>query len=193
MFLKVIDNDKVKILVEPKDIGDTGITFENLDYNDPLSRAFILELLDETYIRTGINFLESKILIEAVPGISNSFYVIITRVSDSEDPSVNFDKTAKSDRDMYLFELLYPESVFDIMRVLNKKYAMKTDGSRLYKYRGKYYLCIWFPPETVANESFYQLVNSITEYSHKCKWRVTNEALLEEWGELIINDPAVKL
>lgn len=191
MFLKVIDSNKVKILVEEKDIADTGLNFENLDYNDDASRSFILKLLEETYIQTGINFFESKILVEAVPGISNSFYLIITRTSSDQDLSVNFDKTVKADRDMYLFELKNFENIYDIARLLNG--SLHSENSKLFKYRGKFYLGIWFAPETVENDDFYMIVKNISEYADKCKWRIINEALLCEWGELISDDPMAKL
>lgn len=186
MFLKVINSDKVKILVEEKDIVEYGLNFENLDYNESLSKNFVLQLLEETYLKTGINFLDSKILIEAVPAISNSFYVIITRLSYSDAPSVNFDKTVRSDEDMYLFELSSPENLFDIIEVIRNG-GFKTGEMRLYEYRKKFYFSIDFPPETADSDSFYLLVRKITEYSEKCKWRITNEALLKEWGTLLIS------
>lgn len=186
MFLKVINTDKVKILVEENDIIEYGLSFESLDYNDSLSKDFVLHLLEETFLKTGINFLDSKILIEAVPAISNSFYVIITRISYSDDPSVNFDKTTKCDHDTYLFELSVPENIFDIISVIRKS-NYKTGNMYLYEYHNKLYFSIDFPPETADSEDFYLLIRKITEHSDKCRWRITNEAILKEWGTLLIS------
>ena len=59
----------------------------------------------------------------------------------------------------------------------------------MYKYRDKYYFTVDFPPETVSGENFYLLIKKLTEFSVKCKWSIVNEALLEEWGELIAQNP----
>ncbi len=185
MYFKVIDDNKVKILVEQSDTADIGITFESLDYNDDITRAFILSLLKNAYIHTGMNFLDSKVFIEAVAGSCGSFYIIVTRVCKEGTPSVNLDKTAKADKDMYLFELFSPEVVYDIVGILNNTDALKADSAKLYKYKGKLYLAIDFSPETTDKDEFYILIKNISEYSYKCKWRILNDALLYEWGELI--------
>ncbi len=189
MLLKVIDKDKVKVLIEDKDLEEYSVTFENLDSNDASSREFLLMLLNEIYSNTGLNFLQSKVLVEAIPGISNSYYIIITRLSPSSDNTVNIDKTAKADEDMYLFELYSPENIFDIAGVFEKNKDIKISATRMYKYRGKYYFTVDFPPETVSGERFYIIIKSITEFCVKCKWSLINEALLEEWGELIAQNP----
>ena len=115
MQLKVIDKDKVKILIERKDIEENLISFESIDSQQKASREFILMLLKETYMRTGLNFLNSKILIEALPGTADSFYVIITRISAPLENSVELDTTLKADEDMYLFKLNNAENIFDII------------------------------------------------------------------------------
>ena len=193
MLLKVIDKDKVKVLIEDKDLEKYGITYDDLDSEDDSSREFLLMLLNEIYSSTGVNFLESRVRVEVIPGISNSYYIIITRLSPSSDNAVNIDKTAKADEDMYLFELYCPENIFDIAGVFKKNKDIKISTTRMYKYRGKYYFTVDFPPETVSGDRFYMIVKRITEFSTKCKWSIINEALLEEWGELLARNPVQKI
>lgn len=193
MLLKVIDKDKVKVLIEDKDLEEYSVTFENLDSDDASSREFLLMLLNEIYSSTGVNFLESKVLVEVIPGISNSYYIIITRLSPSSDNAVHIDKTAKADEDMYLFELYCPENIFDIAGVFEKNKDVKISATRMYKYRGKYYFTVDFPPETVSGERFYMIIKRLTEFCTKCKWSIINEALLEEWGELLAKNPVQKI
>ena len=189
MLLKVIDKDKVKVLIEDKDLEEYRVTFENIDSDDASSREFLLMLLNEIYSSTGVNFLDIKVLVEVIPGISNSYYIIITRLLPSSDKAVNIDKTVKADEDMYLFELYCPENIFDIAGVFEKNKDAKFSATRMYKYRNKYYFTVDFPPETVSGENFYLLIKKLTEFCVKCKWSIVNEALLEEWGELIAQNP----
>ena len=60
MLLKVIDKDKVKVLIEDKDLEEYRVTFENIDSDDASSREFLLMLLNEIYSSTGVNFLTAK-------------------------------------------------------------------------------------------------------------------------------------
>lgn len=193
MLLKVIDKDKVKVLIEDKDLEKYGITYDNLDSEDDSSRELLLMLFNEIYSSTGVNFLESRVLVEVIPGVSNSYYIIITRLSPSSDRAVNIDKTAKADEDMYLFELYCPENIFDIAGVFKKNKDIKIGATRMYKYKDKYYFTVDFPPETVSGDRFYMIVKCITEFSAKCKWSIINEALLEEWGELLARNPVQKI
>lgn len=191
MNLKVIDKDKVKIQIEEKDLDDLQLPSDASDMEDVLAREFILSLLNETYVRTGINFLDSKILVEIVAGASFSFYIIITRLSDKNTSDNNF--AVKADEDMYLFELCHPENIFDVSAVVKNEKTLKTGSSKMYKYKNKFYLMINFPPETVSNDRFSELLSKLNEYSVKCRWSILNEAMLCEWGELMIKDPIKKL
>lgn len=185
MQLKIIDNDKVKILIEDRD----DIDFEQLDHNSLASRELILLLLKEVYKKTGVNFLNSKVLIEVVAGAMGSHYIIVTRISPGSVSANDYDNMAKADGDMYLFELNCLENIFDVAGVFDSVRELEIGSTEIYKYKNKYYLAVDFPPETVANDKFYQFIKSVTEFCAKCRWNIINEALLKEWGELLSLNP----
>lgn len=191
MQLKVIDKNKVKILFEDKDFDEFTVPEDITDCNDSVSREFILKLLGEIYLQTGINFLSSKVLIEVVPGVSTAFYIIITRLQNQETDRNQ--TLLKADEDMYLFKLCQAENIFDISECIKNKNSLKIGESKLYKYKNKYYLAIYFPPETVSDSNFGGLIKKITAYSEKCKWNILNEPILEEHGELLVKDPLNKI
>lgn len=190
MQIKVIDKDKVKILIETKDIEDLSVPDSLTDYSDDLAKEFILKILNETYHRTGINFLDSKILIETISGVSLSFYIIVTRLP--EDSAVK-NTSIKADEDMYLFELKQLESVYDVCAAMKKYENLKSGTDKIYKYKNRYYLSIDFPPETISSIEFKNLLRAISKFASKCKWNLMNEAFLCEWGELISVDPLKKI
>lgn len=189
MQLKVIDKNKVKILIEDKDIVDSLLLTDGIDCQQKATREFILKLLNETYVRTGIDFLSSKVLIEVIPGVSGSYYIIITRISQKPEPYVEFDTTVKADEDMYLFELYHPENIFDISKIARDTPSLAIGHSKMFKYKEKYYLSVYFPPKTVSDEEFTSLIKSFCEFSSKCRWNLYNECILAEWGELLCDDP----
>lgn len=182
MLIKAINEDKVKILVEEKDIG-VFPDFKTLDYNNDDSREFILGLLKEVYTSTGINFLDGRVVIEALPGNAGAYYIVITRMSHDKT------KPSKPDGDLYLFELCDLEKIFDAASVFSRFENLTVTETALYKFKNKYYLAVDFPPETVSDNKFYLLIKSLTEHFDKCKWNIINDAILKEWGELIIKDP----
>ncbi len=188
MLLKVIDKDKVKVLLENEDMTQYSISFESLNPDDISSREFLLGLLKKIYDSTGLNFLDCKVMIEVVPGMSDSCYIIITRLCKSSDDTV-CENSAKADEDMYLFEMYCAENIFDIAEVFNKNRDIKISTTKMYKYRGKYYFTVDFPPETVSSEWFYMFIKRLTEFCVKCRWNIINEALLNEWGELVAKNP----
>ena len=191
MQFKVIDKNRVKILIEDKDLDlfENAEEVTNLCYDPP--KELVLLLLREVYLRTGIDFLESKILFEMIPGTNSAFYIVITRLQtgapDSDKDSV------KADEDMYLFELYHVENIFDISCIVKNEKRLKAGSSKLYKFKNKYYLTVDFSPLTVAENGFYEFIKRLTEYSHKCKWNLLNESMLAEWGETVISEPLRKL
>ena len=179
MLIKAINKDKVKILIEDKDIG-LFPDIKNLDPDSEKSRALILKLLKEVHTRTGIDLLYGKVVIEAVSGTGGSYYLLITRVKDND---------READGDLYLFVACALENIIDAMRAFKTYENLTVSGSAIYSYKNKYYLAVEFPPSTVSDGKFYLLVKELCEHLEKCKWSILNEALLKEWGELIVQDP----
>ncbi|MBR4086825.1 MAG: adaptor protein MecA, partial [Clostridia bacterium] len=78
--MKVLDENRVKILIEDQDIELYDLPFEKINYDDRYSRAFIMELLQKTYEETGVNFCECKVMVEVIPGVSNSYYILLSKI-----------------------------------------------------------------------------------------------------------------
>ena len=191
MQMKVIDYDKVKVLVEPKDYCNIK-NIENItDYTQKSTREFVLKLMQEIYLQTGINFLSSKVLLETVSGGASSFYIIITRLENESTPDNPI--PLKADEDMYLFELYGVENIFNLIKLIKNSKQLKTGENRLFKYKDKYYLAVNFSAETVSMSEFEKFIVKSGEYCKRCKWSLLSEAFLKEWGEEVLNSPIKKL
>lgn len=184
MLFKVINNDKVKVLVE----RDDAIKFAelNFDEEDDKTRNSVAELLIEIYEQTGINFMNSKIVLEVVRGISQSYYIIVTRIINAEDKTDSI--TEDDEVDMYIFRLAGPETLFDIIDVFKKSNTVFPAKSELYRYKKALYICIGFSVDTMKNESFTCLIDELSSVGERCKWNIVNDAILKEWGTLISSD-----
>ena len=191
MLLKVIDENKVKILVEDKDILQYDLPFEKLNYNDKASREFILELIRKTYEQTGVDFMDSKVLIEAIPGSASSYYILFTRLEADSEQQISFDKAARADTDIYIFKLFELKNLFEIAKQFEKHCSILASKSRVYLYRGAYYLVLEFATQIVADKSFEVFICTLNEFAVRCQWNMLNESLLSEWGTLIAGDDVI--
>ena len=171
ILLKVIDGDNVKVLIERSD----GLP---LDGAGTISR-----ILRGVYECTGIDFSDGAVTVEAVCGPAGSYCLRISKAPAS--------KAEKADEDMYLFELDGPEHLFDAAALLDN--TVRHSGSRLYKYRGKYFLSVYFPPGSVSDPRFPELLAKLSAYCRKCRWSILNEALLCEWADLVAKDPVNRI
>lgn len=189
MLFKVINKDKVKIIVEKDDLKNFS-ELEN-DIINNFSSEFLAEILIGIYEKTGIDFLSSKIYLETFRGISDSYYIIVSRIIDSGPECV--DRCEYDEVDMYIFELNGIETVFDVAEIIKKYKNITCYSSRLFEYRKKEYLCLYFRQCDVKLTLFDNLITEIEGVAKRCKWNVINESVLYEWGDIIADDVIKKI
>jgi len=168
MLFKIINKDKVKILIEKEDVL---FTYYKENYI-----TCVAELLISIYKNTGIDFTNSKIMIEVVNGESDTYYIIITRISSSKE------KTDENEVDMYIFKITQPERLFNMVSVINRK-SVNIKKSELYEYKNEMYFCIY-----VLNDDAYaqeELIDELEKNVPRCRWNIISDSILKEWGRLI--------
>lgn len=177
MYIKVLNNNKVKVIVEKDDIED----FETIDFDSCCenTKNAVAVLLVGIFEQTGLNFFDSKIMIETLKAGCQSYYVIITRITKCE--SHNNHLTDSGEANMYLYKLNYIEDAIDIAELI-KSDSNIVKYSKLYKYQNQFYLCLYLNNDNTNTDKFIDnLDNSYT----RCKWNIFNDVILHEWGSLI--------
>ncbi len=191
MLVKVLDENRVKILMEDQDIEQYDLPFEKLNYDDPYSRAFIYNLIEKTYDQTGLNFRDSRLIIEVVPGFSRSYYILLTKIEKEGKEKIEFDKSESVETEMYVFRL---ECAYDVLRLLKQVGTFYPEKSTLYLLNNHFYLTLNFGPETVKKEEFGRYIKGLEEFGFRCRYHYANESILKEWGTLIAGpDAALEL
>lgn len=190
MLLKVLDENRVKILIEDQDIEFYDLPFDKIDYDDRHSQAFIMELLEKTYEETGVNFCECKVMVEVIPGVSNSYYILLSKMEGSGDRKIEFDKAEISENDTYIFCLETAEKLIVFLGKLGSVYPIK---SEVYFYNDLYYVLLNFSPQLTSTDAFGFFLNKMAEYGKRCTFKVINEAVLKEWGELLMGTNALDI
>ncbi len=182
----MLTNDKVKVLIEKNDIKNFELIDFDIDCDD--TKNAVAVLLIGIYEQTGLNFLNSKILIESFKGCCQSYYVIITRISDDNCPQ-NIQSDNNEDY-MYLFKLNFIEDVIDIAsKIKNQNIDLKQ--SKLYKYKNRLYISLYFDTNQNNESLIDEIVNKFGYDYTRCKWSILNDVILQEWGNLL-NDNVIE-
>lgn len=189
MLLKVLDENRVKILIEDQDIELYDLPFEKINYDDRYSRAFIMELLQKTYEETGMNFCECKVMVEVIPGVSKSYYILLSKIDGPGDMQIEFDKAEATENDAYIFCIETAEKLIRFLKQFNFFYPIKND---VYFYNNSYYVLLNFSPQITSRNEFGSFLSKMEEYGERCKFRIINEAVLKEWGILLAGPNAME-
>ncbi len=187
MLVKVLDENRVKILMEEQDIDQYDLPFEKIDYDDPVSKAFLFELIQKTYDETGMNFQDGRLMVEVIPGVSRSYYILLTRIKSDGEEKIEFDKTEQYEAEMYIFRV---EHGRDVIRFFDACYAFHPKASQVYYYSDSYYITLSFHPHQISDKGFAPFIQHLEEYGKRCRYHYINGAILQEKGEKIISPNA---
>lgn len=188
MLLKIIDENRVKILMEDQDIDRYGLPFEKLNYDDPHSREFICGLIKKTYEETGINLCDSRVMVEVVPGVARSYYILISKMKQGGEEQIEFDKAELPEPQEYIFLI---NSGYDLVCFLGQLKGFYPQNSTLYLYNQHYYILLSYQPWAVNDIRFPDLLNHLEEYGTRCEYRLENVSFLKEYGECIVEGNAI--
>ncbi len=187
MLVKVLDENRVKILMEDQDIEFYGLPFEKINYDDPLSRAFIYDLIQKTYDQTGVNFQDCRVMIEVVPGVSRTYYILLTKIQREGREKIEFDKADRVDTEVYIFKIDHGS---DVLKFFRSMMQFRPDISELYSYKNCYYVTLTFSASLTVKPEFALFLMQLEEYGGRCRYHYINESLLKEWGELLLGPNA---
>ena len=187
MLVKVLDENRVKILMEDQDIEIYDLRFEKLNYEDPLSRAFIYELIRKTSDQTGVNFQDCRVMIEVVPGVSRTYYILLTKMEQEGEEKIEFDKAVRTATEMYIFRV---DRGSDVLKFFKHMRQFRPETSALYLYQNHYYTMLSFAPPVTITPEFALFLLRLEEFGGRCRYHYINESLLREWGELLLGPDA---
>ncbi len=182
MLVKVLDENRVKILMEDQDIEFYDLPFERINEEEPQVRSFLYELLEKTRKETGLDLNNCSLMVEVIPGVSRSYYILITRIPSDEKEKISLDKLERTDLEMYLFSI---HDGKDVLNFLNYLKSFPPDKCELYYYQKCYYAALLFRPYQTAHPSFTPFIMQLEEFGGRCRYHAMNIGILREWGERI--------
>ncbi len=190
MLVKVLDENRVKILMEDQDIDYYDLPFERINEGEPHVQSFLYGLLEKTRDETGLDLNNCSLMVEVIPGVSRSYYILITRISGEEKDKISFDKMERMDLEMYLFFIQDGKEVLDF---LNHLKSFPPEKCELYYYRKGYYVALMYRPYQTARPGFASFIMQSEEFGGRCRYSAMNIGILREWGERIGGSELLKI
>ncbi len=188
MVIEQINEKKLLIVLEEKDMNELGLTYESISWSNHKSRDIMAKLLTLAKIETGFSIENYKLSIETLPQFNGCIIIFTLINSNSEDKIAKNNKTHlnknKSNTIIYKFDNL--DDILKVCKHLYNLYESKTYKSDIYTYQGQYYLVIR-PYEEIKKPIYIML----SEYGEILKQNEIFISYLDECGDVIKKDDAV--
>ncbi len=189
MQVKVLDENRIKILMEDQDVEYYDLPFERINEEEPLVQEFLSDLLKRTKTEIGLDLHNSSLLVEVIPGSSRSYYILITRMAGQEDAKTSLYSEESAKAEMYLYMINDGE---DVLRFFEQLRAYPPETAELFYYRKCYYAALYYRSRQISHPSFYSLLMQLEEFGGRCDYHAANIGLLRERAELVSNSFLLK-
>lgn len=184
MEFYLISQNRMKVALRPEDLERLGITYDKLDYADPLTRRALVTLLEEGKRETGFNPRRSKIFIEAFPSEEGGCILFFCRLGEGQRlPSLE----EQPGPEAVVFRFEGADALADAAEKVFARYGHRIYKSSLYWMDGGYRLVVY--PLDYADHMSTTLLG---EFASRSGEGEVLAAFIEEHGESIIRDTAVE-
>ena len=195
----VINESKLKVVCEEKDLNTYGITTDSLEYGDASSRRFLEDMLSEAKARFGFETAKHRILIQLFPDSDGGCEIFISKLGLLQPPSENTENeqnTVSSKQNEPIQKIFFFESLSFLIEACKRLSFLphSKNSSAFYIEQQGYYLYL-------EAEKSYSLdeygITTLDEYSFLLEYgepQNTKEKLpyLKEYAKCICKDSAVE-
>ncbi|MBQ8907977.1 MAG: adaptor protein MecA [Clostridia bacterium] len=189
MDLIRISDDKLKVILDKRDMQEYALSNENLDYDNEDTRRALWEILDEAKRRLGFNAAENRILVQAYPDKKGGCEIYVTKMEEM-DAAEGRERRRSIRGRLSVFSF----GDFDTLCAVCKRLSTSPHQyeSALYYHRIFYYLFIKerltdsiLPPSRLSPLSF------VEEYAKRAKGPL-EAAYIKEHGESLLESHAIE-
>lgn len=202
MKIEKLNDDKIRITLNLKDLEENHIDFHTFMSNSIESQELFLDMLEKAEKEVGFITDDYRIMIEALATSTGNFVLTVTRFEPEKEKGTYKKKRVNIKRKTSTLDLnkaVYCFETFDeycsFCEFLNNsvlKYINTAiDSISLYEYNSKYYLVL--SNIHLNNALLKTLCSSITEFAHFVNDASLFENKLLEYGNLVMKDNAIDM
>ena len=180
MKIELLDQQTIKVILTSDDMQEFDITYEEMDYNDPVTRRPIVAMLYRIKEQTCVDLTKGKLFIEAFPVEPDGCILYINMCKQVSN------KTSQCNIPL-VFSFSSIEEVFRVCETLFQYYSHLIFKSSLYRMGNIYFLSVY---------SFCKLEEKLTaiisEYGILQGKGSLYTASLQEYSQCIIPTTAIE-
>lgn len=197
MKIEKINENKLRITIPLSYFAERNISFENFDYNSEETQAFFLDLMETLDEEYGFSFLNSQLVVEAMPGDSDDVILTLTRSTTSSPGMSAFEKyLLRKNRHLHRRSVIPNptqdnvivaefESFEDVCDFVKSIGLIPIGFNSLYKLNNSYFLVV-NKRKTVSNHLSNYLITYLEEFGEVVYNPDFFEGYLNEYGNLAI-------
>lgn len=202
MKIERINENKLRITIPMSYFIERNINFENFDYNSEEIQSFFIDLMETLDEEYGFSFLNSQMLVEAMPGDSDDVILTLTR-SNANPPDMSvlekylLKKKKSNNKREKNFNTTHDNAVVvefktfdDVCSFVRSIKPVHTGFNSLYKLNDNYFLIIDKRKSNIRNLSDY-LITYLDEFGQIIYDSDFYEGYLNEYGKIVILGNAI--
>jgi adapter protein MecA 1/2 len=195
MKIERLSQDKIRIFLTFDDLTERGIQKEDIWKEIPKVHELFSEMMEQAYTEVGFD-VTGPLAVEVFALPAQGMVVIVTKgrmdmnplsdkyddqdVEDVYEMEVTLEQT-----DLISYEFKDFEDLLQLAKVIN---PLLVEGGTLFLYHQKYILQI--EPIDLDEKKFHNLISILSEYGEASS---ITQAVIEEYGKVLITDDAVKV
>lgn len=195
MKIERLSQDKIRIFLTFDDLTERGIQKDDMWREIPKVHELFSEMMDQAYTELGFD-PSGPLAVEVFALPAQGMVVIVTR-GKMDLQSYSHDSYEDEAEEVYEMEVTLEQSdeityafrdFEDLLRVAKIINPLLIDGGTLYAYKERYVLRL--EPIDMEEQKYMALIAVLSEYGEATS---VTDAVLEEYGNKIISDDAVKV
>ena len=207
MKIEKINDNQIKFLLTNEDLQEREIKLSELAQGSEKAQAFFRDIMTEAMLDCGFDATNTPLMIEAMPVTMDTVMIIVSKVTKDVDIDKTLSLTPKSledrkynigdikifkeekesyaseEKDIYIYSF---KTLEDIISLANR--LEYNASNMIYKYQDRYFLTLEKQDSFNTN-----IENVISEYGQKHISNIISKCYLDEHGEIIIKNDALKI
>lgn len=188
MKIDIIDDKTIKVILSKIEMVGFNLSYEELDYKNPNTKIFLLNLVSRIKKDTSISFTSNKMFVEAFPYCDGGCILYLNLIESIKKEEKQSKLKASFDTPL-IYKFKEMNHLLSICKILNQSYNHIILSNSLYKLNEYYYLLIYtyFKMDTKLK----LLMNEYGTYS--AKGAIGASMIKEHCAELIPSNAILEL
>ena len=180
MKIEMLCENTVKLYLEPDDMDRYGLTFDDIDYDQPTTQRAFRDMMNKVRRDVGFSSDGCRLLVEARPRTDGGCILMVTKQPLSRrgrDSRRELPQLSRVLEERLLFRFDQIDDLLDAEPHLRRHVGVTQ--SKLYRLESEYYLLVELAPDCDTGG----IVNILREFGRACPFHLA--APLEERAKLL--------